>query len=298
MKRLSFYDEIKRNKIKSYALATVFFFILFAIVYAISFFFSTGTAILMISIATILIIAHIWHSYNHGAEMVLKSVKAKPADPIKNRYYIDTVEGLAIAAGIPAPKAYVMESPEINAFAAGKDPEHAVICVTTGALEKLKRDELEGMIGHEMTHIMNYDIRFSTLVAALVGIIAVVSQIFIRSMWFRGGRSRDRGGAVVVVLLIIGVLLAILAPVATRIVQATVSRKREFAADAGGAKLTRYPEGLAKALEKIKKENTGKMKVSEGISHLFFTDPNTSPLDKLFATHPPLDERIKRLREM
>ncbi len=171
--------------------------------------------------------------------------------------------------------------------------------MTTGLLENLRRDEVEGVIGHEMSHIRNYDIRFATLVAVLVGLTAIISYMFLRSlrhMKFSGGKGKS--GAGIIVILIIAVIFAIFAPIVTRLVQAAVSRKREFLADAGSAKLTRYPDGLAKALEKIRKTNKGKMKVSEAVSHLFFTDPTHSPLDRLFATHPPLNQRIKVLRAM
>ena len=233
--------------------------------------------------------------HNVGDKIILRAVKAVPADERKHRYIIDSAEGLSIAAGIPKPKVYIMKSNEINAFATGKDPKHSSIAITTGAIEKLKRNELEGVIGHEISHINNYDIRFATLVAALVGMIGIVSYMLLRSGGF--GRSRGgRGGSGWI--LLIGLVLAIFAPIVSRLVQAAISRKREFLADSTSAKLTRYPEGLASALEKIKKYNEGKMKVSESVSHLFFTDPNRSSLDRLFATHPPLEARIKVLRRM
>jgi heat shock protein HtpX len=210
-------------------------------------------------------------------------------------YLINTVEGLSIAAGIPPPKVYVVEDDEINAFAVGKDPKHASIAVTTGALNNLNRTELEGVVGHELTHVADYDVRFMTLVAVLVGLVAILSWMLIRSYLVAGREERGR----INLLILVGFLLAILAPLASRIVQAMVSRRRELSADAGSAKLTRYPEGLASALEKIQKINEGKkMKVSESLSHLFISDPNKSPLDDIFATHPPLEQRIKILRSM
>ncbi|MFH1229099.1 MAG: M48 family metallopeptidase [Candidatus Aenigmatarchaeota archaeon] len=257
-------------------------------------------AAIMLFFAGVFILVDIFVSYNYGDKIVLKSVNAKPADEVKNRHLIDTVEGLAIAAGIPKPNIYITESKEINAFACGKDPKHASICVTTGLLENLKRDEIEGVIGHEMSHIRNYDIRFATLIAVLVGLAAIVSSMFLRSFRYGnfGGNDNKKSGAIIIVMLVIAVILAIIAPIVTRIVQAAVSRKREYLADASGAELTRYPEGLASALEKIKNVNEGKMKVSEAVSHLFISDPNKSALDSLFATHPPIDKRIKLLREM
>jgi heat shock protein HtpX len=300
MEKVNIFDQIGKNRRNSILLSFLVFIILFALVYLIAEVFLPEMAFFILIFSFILIIADIYFSYNYGDKVVLKSVNAQPADEIKNRYLIDTVEGLAIAAGIPKPKVYVMESDEINAFACGKDPKHASICVTTGALENLKRDELEGVIGHEMSHIKNYDVRFATLVAVLVGLAAIVSWMFLRSFRYGGLKNEDerKGGGIILIMFIIAVILAILAPLVTRLVQAAVSRKREYLADASGAELTRYPDGLANALEKIKKVNEGKMKVSESISHLFISDPNKSPLDSLFATHPPLEQRIKILRDM
>jgi len=165
----------------------------------------------------------------------------------------------------------------------------------------LKRNEIEGVVGHEISHIRNYDIRFATLVAVLVGLAAIVSYTFLRTLRYGGFRvksEKGKGGAIVLIMFIIAIILAVFAPIVIRLVQAAISRRRELLADAGSAELTRYPDGLADALEKIKKINQGKMNVSEAISHLFITDPNKSPLDTLFATHPDLDSRIKILRAM
>lgn len=301
MERVNIFDQIDKNKRNSILLSFLVFIILFALVYFIAEVFLPEIALFMMFFAFIFIILDIYFSYNYGDKIVLKAVNAKPADEKEHRFLIDTVEGLSIAAGIPKPRVYVMESDEINAFACGKDPKHASLCVTTGLLENLKRDEIEGVIGHEMSHIGNYDIRFATLVAVLVGLAAVISHMFLRSLRYGSFKSsdRDKDGAIILVMFVIAVILAIFAPIVSRLVQAAVSRRREFLADAGSAKLTRYPDGLANALEKIKKVNTGKkMNVSESISHLFITDPNKSPLDNLFATHPPLEERIKTLRAM
>ena len=296
MEKISFHDQIAKNKRNSIFLIIGVTVILFGLFYLIGFiFFDPSVLPLFIGIGAVVTIIHILVSYNVGDKIILRAVKAVPADERKHRYIIDSAEGLSIAAGIPKPKVYIMKSNEINAFATGKDPKHSSIAITTGAIEKLKRNELEGVIGHEISHINNYDIRFATLVAALVGMIGIVSYMLLRSGGF--GRSRGgRGGSGWI--LLIGLVLAIFAPIVSRLVQAAISRKREFLADSTSAKLTRYPEGLASALEKIKKYNEGKMKVSESVSHLFFTDPNRSSLDRLFATHPPLEARIKVLRRM
>lgn len=298
--KVNIFDQIGKNKRNSILLSFLVFVILFALLYLIAEIFVPELAFFMMIFAFVFITVDIFLSYNYGDQVVLKSVHAQPADDRKHRYLIDTVEGLAIAAGIPKPNIYVMESDEINAFACGKDPKHASICVTTGLLDNLKRDEIEGVIGHEMSHIRNYDVRFATLVAVLVGLAAIVSQMFLRNLRFGGLRGRDdkKSGGIIIIMFIVAIVLAILAPLVTRLVQSAISRRREFLADASGAELTRYPEGLASALEKIKKVNEGKMNVSEAVSHLFISDPNKSPLDSLFATHPPLEQRIKILRSM
>jgi heat shock protein HtpX len=195
-----------------------------------------------------------------------------------------------------------MDSDELNAFATGKDPEHASIAVTTGLMRNLNRQELEGVVAHEMSHIRNRDVEFMTLIAVLVGLAAILSHIILRGLWYGGarqrGKDRGKGGGIEVIILLVGVVLAIIAPIVTRLVQFAVSRRREFLADASGAELTRYPEGLASALEKIGRLNKGNMNVSEAVSHIFIADPVHSALDSLYATHPPIEERIKRLRAM
>jgi heat shock protein HtpX len=233
--------------------------------------------------------------------VVLRTTGARPAEGPEHIYLRDTVEGLSLAAGMPPPEVYVVPSEEINAFATGRDPEHASVAVTTGLLRVLDRQELEGVLAHEISHIRNRDISFMTLVAVLVGLAAILSHIILRTYRFgatggpRGRGDRDRKGLDVAILAV-GFFLAIFAPILTRIVQFAVSRQREFLADASGVELTRYSEGLASALEKIRDHNRGKMDVSEAVSHIFFVDPNRSALDALYATHPPIDERIRRLR--
>ena len=193
-----------------------------------------------------------------------------------------------------------MESNEINAFASGRDPKHAVMCFTTGALRKLGKQELEGVVAHEMSHIANYDIRFMTLTAVMIGMISILAQMFLRSLWF-SNIDRGRDGRMQVFLILIGVVLAILAPIAVQLVSLAISRRREFLADATGVKLTRYPPGLASALKKIKNEHVSsaeKHNYSKAIAPLFISDPFKRKISGLFQTHPPLDERIKRLEAM
>lgn len=296
MEKISFYDQIARNNRNSILLSILVISLIAVLVYIIARILLPELAVFFLVFAAIIMIAHAYTSYNYGDRIVLKATNARPADPVQHIYLINTTEGLSIAAGIPPPKIYVIEDDEINAFATGKDPEHASIAVTTGALKNLNRTELEGVVGHEISHIKNYDIRFMTLVAVLVGLVAILSYMLLRSYRFAPKKGEEKGRAGL--LILIGFLLAIFAPIASRLVQAMISRRREFLADASSAQLTRYPDGLASALEKIMKINRGKMQVSESISHLFISDPNRSPLDAIFATHPPIEERIRVLRAM
>ncbi len=291
-------DEITRNKIKSVGLMLVVFLSLIFIGYTIGQIYNPSLAYSFVIIAGIFSILFTFFSYYYSDKMVLASVNARPATKKEHRYLVNVVEELAIAAGIPTPRIYVIDSPEINAFATGRNPEKGIICVTTGMIELLDRAELEGVIAHEMSHIKNYDVRFATLVAVMVGMVVIVAHVFRRSMWFSGGRDRDRkkGGGV---LLILGLVFSILAPIFVKLVQLAISRKREYLADSSGGFLTRYPEGLASALEKIKKHNKGKMRVNKAAAPLFIANPfGNFKTSNLFSTHPPIDERIERLRNM
>jgi heat shock protein HtpX len=300
MEKISFYDQISKNKRDSVLLGILVFSFLIGLVYVIAEILTPGFSFGFLTFAGIIIILYSYASYNYGDKVVLAATKARPIKENDRRYthLVNVVEGLSIAAGIPKPKIYVIESEEMNAFATGKDPKNASIAVTTGLLNNLKRDELEGVIGHEMSHIRNYDIRFATYIAVLVGLVAILSDLLVRSFWYGGGRREREEEKGFGLLIIVGLILAIFAPIIVRLVQFAISRRREFLADASSTELTRYPEGLASALEKIMKVNEGKMKISEAVSHLFFVDPNKSALDSLYATHPPIKERIKILRSM
>jgi heat shock protein HtpX len=300
MQRRSFRDEQSRNRRDSVLLAMVVSVVLFALIVSISYIWAPDAVYVMVPISLLFVFIYTWSSYQYGDRVVLSSTGAVPAEGPQYTYLNDTVEGLAIAAGIPKPSVYVVPSDEINAFATGKDPEHASVAVTTGLMRTLDRQELEGVIAHEMSHIRNRDVQFMTLVAVLVGLAGILSHMILRSYWYggrRGRRDKDRGNLGLIIVAV-GFVLAIFAPILTRLVQLAVSRRREYMADASGAELTRNPDGLADALEKIMKHNRGDMKVSEAVSHLFIADPNRSALDALYATHPPIEERIKRLREM
>jgi heat shock protein HtpX len=254
------------------------------------------------SVATIISLVYIVTGYYNSDKIALASVKAKKASQSKYPQYHHSVEGLCLASGMPKPDLYVMEDKNINAFASGRDPEHAVICVTTGALERLDKQELEGVLGHELSHIANYDIRFITLTAILVGMISIIAQIFLRSLFWSniGGGGKDRGKAQIA-FIIIGIILAILAPIVVSMVQMAISRKREFTADASAVKFIRTPTGLIKALEKIDREPVSqdtKKKVSKAVAPLFMSDPFKRKAHGLFATHPPLKKRISILEKM
>lgn len=211
------------------------------------------------------------------------------------------IENLSITAGLPTPKIYLVNQDQPNAFATGRDPKHAVIAVTSGLLRRLNKSELEGVLAHELSHVGNRDILVSTVAVVLVGFISILSDIFFRSMFFGGFRRRDdreEGGNI---LMVVGIVLAILAPIAATLIQLAISRKREFLADASGALLTRYPDGLISALEKISNDNTPMSVANNTTAHLWLDNPfkgqkQTSWLTKLFMTHPPIDERIRALR--
>ena len=291
MERIDFRDQIARNKRKSFFLVFAVFLIIVLLGYVISFAFSPGYFFVIMIIAIIFSISYILISYYNSHKIAIASVGAKKASREKYKMFYDLVEGLAIASGLPMPKLYVMPSRQINAFASGRDPKHAVVCVTEGALERLNRRELEGVLAHELGHVGNYDIRYITLVAVLVGMVSIVSQIFLRSLFFSSG-GRDKKNAL---FIIIGIVLAILAPLAVYLVQMSISRKREYSADASAVKFTRYPDGLIHALEKIKHENLPtEKKINKAVAPLFFSNP----FKNLGSTHPPLDKRIEVLKRM
>jgi len=296
MEKRSFFDEISNNKRDSVLLTLIVIGSVIFIGWFIGWFYNPAMASTFIIIAASIAIIMSWVGYYHSDKIVLSTINAYQASPTKHSRLHNLIDGLIIGAGMPKPRLYIIRSPDINAFATGRDPEHALIGVTEGALEKLDRDELEGVLAHELSHIRNYDIRFMTLVATMVGLVVIISELFRRGLWYGGGRSRDddRGSGV---LLIIGLLFAIFAPIMMKLVQLAVSRKREFLADASGAMITRNPDGLADALEKIGKYNTGRMKASKGVHHLFISNPLKNA-SSLLSTHPPVNERVKRLRSM
>ncbi|MFC1682541.1 M48 family metallopeptidase [Nanoarchaeota archaeon] len=290
--RVDFRDQISRNMRKSYFLMAIIFVVIVVFGYVISFAFDPGFFFVIMIISIIFSIGYLLVSYYNSDKIAIASVGAVKADRVKYRDYYSLVEGLTIASGLPMPRLYVMKSSQINAFASGRDPKNAVICVTDGALAKLEKRELEGVLAHELGHIASYDMRYMTMVGVMVGMIAIVSQIFLRSLWFRGGGDDNKGNAI---FMIIGIAMAILAPIVVQLVQMSISRKREYSADATAVKFTRYPGGLIRALTKIKNDHVdSSKKVSKAVSHLFFANP----FKGWGSTHPPLEKRIETLERM
>jgi heat shock protein HtpX len=249
-------------------------------------------------------------SYRYGDRLVLASTHARRVTADEEPRLHNIVEGIAIAAGLPKPDVYVVPEQAPNAFATGRDPQHSSIAVTQGLLEMMNRVELEGVIGHELSHVRDRDILVGTVVATLVGAIVLISEFFLRFWWIGGSRSRssdgggEGGGIVGLVLLLIGILLLILAPLAGQIIKLAVSRNREYLADAQGALLTRYPPGLISALRKIGASPTAMRSANNATAHLWLAQPSRihgddrSRLERLFSTHPPIEDRIRRLEEM
>ncbi len=293
------YEEIGSNVRKSYLLMFVFLGIIILLGYLIGAFFKMPY--FGLAIAFIISFIFILFSYFSGDKVVLALNKAKEANKKEHAYLINTVEGLAIAAGISKPKIYVVNDPSINAFAVGRDPKHASVAVTTGALKKLNRQELEGVVAHELSHVKNYDIRMMMLAVMLAGIVVVLADFMVRSFIWGRGRDDDRGG-IGIILLVVGLVFAILAPIFAELIKLAISRRREYLADASGALLTRYPPGLASALKKIQKDNEpATVTANQATASLYIANPfkNTKGLFiNLFSTHPPIEDRIKRLDAM
>lgn len=296
---INLYAQKDLNIRKTWLLVTVFLVLVVGLGWLISYLLQSAEVLYFaIGLALVMNIIAYWKS----DKIALAMSGAKPTKREENLYLYRLVENLCITAGLPVPRIYVIHSPQINAFATGRDPKHAAIAVTTGALQKLQNEELEGVLAHELSHIGNRDILVSTIVVVLAGVVAIVADWFLRISFF-GGHSdsdnRSAGG----LMLIITLVVAILAPLASMLIQMAVSRKREYLADASGALLTRYPEGLANALEKIGADHNHMEHTHNATAHLFIASPfkgkeGSNWLVKLFSTHPPLQDRIKILRGM
>ncbi len=300
------YTEISKNK--TYSVLLIFIFLL--VIIGLGFVFSqVYNAPEFVLIAVVFSSVSAFISYFFLDKITLAISHAKEIDLKTQPQLYQVVENLTIAAGLPMPRVYIIEDTAMNAFATGRDPKHAVICVTTGLLSRLDRTELEGVLAHELSHIGNYDIRFMTLVVVMVGIITLLADWMVRFSLF-GGKKRDSNDSGNGIFLIIGIILAILSPIVATLIKLAVSRRREFLADSSGALLTRYPEGLALALEKIAADTEPLEAANKATAHLYIANPfksnaagensksSTSWLANLFNTHPPIEERIKRLRQM
>lgn len=260
----------------------------------------------LLIVAVVLSIAMSFGSYWFSDKLVLAMSHAKPIQKSDAPELYRIVENLSITAGLPMPKLYIIEDAQPNAFATGRDGKHAVVAVTAGLLQRLERVELEGVLAHELSHIGNKDMLVSTIVVVLVGVVAILTDFFMRASFYGGfrGHNDDRRSAQLgIILLVVGILFAILAPIIAQLIKMAVSRKREFLADASGALLTRYPDGLARALEKISADPHQLRSASDATAHLYIASPfrgkeKTSWLHKLFMTHPPVEERIAALQEM
>lgn len=244
-------------------------------------------------------------SYWYSDKITLAISKAKEITHENNKELFHIVENLCITAGLPMPRIYIIEDSAPNAFATGRDPKHAVICYTTGIIEKLDKAELEGVTAHELSHVGNYDIRLMTVIVVLVGIVTLLSDWFLRISFFGGGDDDNNGGVLGQYLMIIGIVLAILSPIVAILIQLALSRNREYLSDSSAALLTRYPEGLARALEKISADTEPLEVANKATAHLYITNPLKELKGKprgwfsgLFDTHPPIEERVRKLREM
>ena len=300
------YEQIAANKRKTVLLVLGALILLGAVGYVLGSLWATGPAgaVVALVVAAVLSIG----SYRYGDRVVLASARAREVSPDEEPRLHNIVEGLAIAAGVPKPRVYVVPEQAPNAFATGRDPAHSSVAVTRGLLDMMNRVELEGVVAHELSHVTDRDILLGTVVATLVGAVVLISEFFMRSWWwggFRGRRGNDSGGGGAEGLVFaLGFLLLILAPIAGQIIKLAVSRQREYLADAQGAMLTRYPPGLASALRKIEAAPHAMRSANNATAHLWLEQPSrvpgdgTSSLERLFSTHPPIAERIKRLEEM
>ncbi len=303
------YDHISKNKTESWILIFSFLVIISALGFVFGQYYGNPNIVYFavgFSVFSSLI------SYYFSDSITLALSQAKEVDRQSNPELYRLVENLCIAAGLPTPKIYIIDDTAPNAFATGRDPEHAVVCFTTGILQKLEKSELEGVVAHELSQMGNYDIRVMTLVVVLVGVVTLLADWMLRASFFGGRRkNNDNSGQIGAIIALVGLILAILSPIIATLIKLAVSRKREFLADASGALLTRYPEGLARALEKISVDREPLEAANKATAHMYIVNPfhedsvmhaNTTGgrglFSSLFNTHPPIEERVKRLREM
>jgi heat shock protein HtpX len=300
---LNVYEQIDQNKRKSFLV--MLFFIIF--VGLVTWVFSRVLEFGPAGVGIALIFAGLisFSSYYWSDKIILTISGARPASREKDFVFFTVVENLSLAAQLPKPKLYVIEDTAMNAFATGRDPDHAVVCATTGLLDKLTRSELEGVIAHELSHIKNYDMRLMSLVTILVGVITLLADWFLRGSRFMGrGKSKKNAGQIQALLYLIAIFLALLSPLIANLIKLAISRRREFFADAGAAMITRQPQGLISALEKLKTDKEPLEAANKATAHLYITNPlknlhaGVGWFAKMFNTHPPIEERVKALKQM
>ena len=295
------YNAISSNKRNSFFITAAITAFLIVLGYLLGTYWGSSYAGVFIAVMLALIMS--LGAYYSGDKMVLAVSRAKRIEKQDAPQLFNVIEELSIAAGLPMPAVYVIDDTAPNAFATGRDPKHASVAITTGLMQKLNRDELQGVMAHELSHVGNRDILYATMVGILVGSIAMMSDFFLRSFFWGGGRRRrgGSGGAAGAILVLVAIVLAVLAPICAKLLQLAVSRQREYLADASAAKLTRYPEGLASALEKISGDKEVLEVANRATQHLYIVNP-IKPFEKraagLFSTHPPIQDRIARLRAM
>lgn len=300
---INLYQQIASNKRRTVGILLGFGIFAVLLALALSAYFELplgATGVILSSMAVLMLL-----QYSLASSMVLRIAGARPARREEYPFIYHTVEGLAIAAGIPAPKCYIIDSPAINAFATGRDPQEGVVALTTGLIERLNNEEIEGVIAHEIAHIQNYDIRLATIAIAFVGIVSVINELVVRSLWFGGGRikgrsknDRNKGGSGI--FLAIGLIFIILAPIFSRLLQLALSRRREYAADTTAAWLTRNPQGLANALRKIAIDPYPLRQATKSTAALYIVNPlnKLSMAANSFSTHPPIEKRIELLEQL
>jgi len=294
------YEQIASNKRKSFFLILFFLGLIFALAWLFGELTNLGPHGLIL--AAVIAVVMTFGSYYSSDKIVLAISRARPVEKKDYPYLYNVVEGLAIAAGLPKPRCYIIDDTAPNAFASGRNPKNSVIVVTTGLLQKLNRAELEGVIAHEMAHIKNHDILVQTLAVVMVGIVALLSDWILRTfLWGGRRRSSKDGGNVGAIIVVVGLILAIFSPFIAQLIRLAVSRKREFLADANGAFLTRYPPGLASALKKLDADREPLEAANKATAHLYIVNPLKDikgTVNKLFSTHPPIQERIAALEKM
>lgn len=293
---INVYEQVSQNKIKSGVIISFFIAFILAATYLISQAFGYGNEFMIFALVISFFMSGV--SYFWGDQIVVSLNHAQPANRKDFFDFYTVTENLSLANGTPMPKVYVIDTPAMNAFATGRDPQHALICATTGLLQKLNRTELEAVIAHELSHIKNYDIRLMMIVSILIGTLSIVINTATRASFF-GGRNRDNDDNGNGIFAIIGIILIIFAPIIAQLIQLAISRRREFLADASGVKLTRQPQGLIDALQKISTDSNKMETASTATASLYISNPfKGNKIASLFSTHPPVEDRIKALQQM